>query len=122
MMITEKRYITQAYPSDWSPILDRNIDTKRMVLKISPIVLAPYSFLSSSPKHLRRYESERLTAVPKQIPRIMARIERIQNEVPSIGIKNTVVAKRMLHMRNESQRLVFMRIERNDPMIAPTAE
>jgi hypothetical protein len=105
-----------------SALLDTNIEVKRITEKMRPIVLAPYSFLFSSPKDLRRNESERFTAVPKQTQRSVAIIERLPNEDQNTGIAAVVRAKRILKIIKNVQRFFPIFIERKLPMIAHTAE
>lgn len=102
--------------------LDTNIDVKSIIEKISPIVLAPYSFLSSSPNDLRRKESERLTAVPKQTQSSVAMIERLPNVEPKMGIAAVDRAKKMLNIIKNIHRFFPILIERKLPIIAQTAE
>lgn len=115
-------YIRVLYHQSASPLLEKNIDRNRMILNISHCVLDPYSFLLSSPYRLRRYESERLTAVPKHTPSIVASTESIANVFQRIGIRKTQSANRSVNTRKKNHLRVFIRIERKLPTIAPIAE
>jgi len=48
---------------------------------------------------LSKYESERLTAVPKHIPRTPAISERMKKVFPINGTRNTVIANKILNTR-----------------------
>jgi hypothetical protein len=103
-------------------LLERNIEVKRIMENISPIVLAPYSFLSSSPNDLRRNESERFTAVPKHTPKMVAIIDIFINDVPNSGIAAVERAKRILKSIKNVHRFAPIFIERKLPIIAQIAE